>query len=187
MMDPPFPAPSSIPRTPADDRGFYRSPQRVALLSFFAPVTYELWWLWQLFQFTRREQFPRARAFWWLLVPFYNFYVIYHQLDDVKKALESQASSIRFSSAGATWLIILATVISNVSSRLSGPTELIVFAVGGALLAAAAYLTQQTANSYQEVRYPGRPPQGMTAGEWIATGLGVAFLLLVILGSFQPV
>src|SRR5205809_212110 len=74
-MDPPFPAPSSTPPTPADDRGFYRSPQRVALLSFFAPFIYELWWLWQLFQFTRREQFPRARAFWWLLVPFYNFYV----------------------------------------------------------------------------------------------------------------
>src|SRR3989442_10238821 len=115
-MDPPFPAPSSAPRTPADDRGFCRSPRRVAFLSFFAPVTYELWWLWQLFQFTNRERFPRARAFWWLLVPFYNFYVLYQQLDDLKKALESHASSIRFSSAGVTWLLILATVIINVSS-----------------------------------------------------------------------
>jgi len=185
-MDPPFPAPSSTPPTPADDRGFYRSPQRVALLSFFAPFIYELWWLWQLFQFTRREQFPRARAFWWLLVPFYNFYVVYQQLDDLKKALASHASSIRFSSAGVIWLFIFATIISNASSRFSGPTELIAFAVGGGLLAAAAFLTQQAANGYQELRYPGRPLQGMTTGEWIATGLGVAVLLLVILGSFQP-
>ena len=186
-MDPPFPAPSSTPRTAAEDRGFYRSPQRVAVLSFFAPVTYELWWLWQLFQFTGREQFPRTRAFWWLLVPFYNFYVIYQQLDDLKKALESHTSSIRFSSAGVTWLLIVATVIINASNRLTGPAELLVFAFGGVLLAAAALLVQQAANSYQELRYPGRPPQGMTAGEWIATGIGVAFLLLVILGSFQPV
>src|SRR5438128_6384670 len=184
-MQPPFPGPPPV--TPERDRGFYRSPQRVALLSFFAPFIYELWWLWQLFQFTRREQFPRARAFWWLLVPFYNFYVVYQQLDDLKKALASHASSIRFSSAGVIWLFIFATVISNVSNRLSGPAELLVFAVGGVLLAVAALLVQQAANSYQELRYPGRPPQGMTAGEWIATGIGVAFLLLVILGSFRPV
>ena len=186
-MDPPFPAPASTPRTAADDRGFYRSPQRVALLSLCAPVTYELWWLWQLFQFTNRERFPRTRAFWWLLVPFYNFYVLYQQLDDVKKALESQASSIRFSSAGVTWLLILATVITNVSSRLSGLAELTLFAVSSVLLAAGAFLAQQAANRYQELRYPGRPLQQMTAGEWIATGIGVAFLLLVVLGSFQPV
>src|SRR2546428_13720856 len=122
-MDPPFPAPSSAPRTAADDRGFYRSPQRVAFLSFFAPVTYELWWLWQLFQFTRREQFPRARAFWWLLVPFYNFYVVYQQLDDLKKALASPASSIPVSSAGVTWLFIFTSDISYVSSPFFGPPE----------------------------------------------------------------
>src|SRR5437870_12416962 len=97
-MQPPFPGPPPV--TPERDRGFYRSPQRVALLSFFAPVTYELWWLWQLFQFTNRERFPRPRAFCWLLVPFSNFYVPYQPLDDVKKTLESQASSMRFSSAG---------------------------------------------------------------------------------------
>src|SRR3989449_7245794 len=186
-MDPPFPAPSPTPRTAADDRGFYRSPQRVALLSFFAPVTYELWWLWQLFQFTNRERFPRARAFWWLLVPFYNFYVLYQQLDDLKKALESHASSIRFSSAGVIWLFILATVIINVSSRFSGLADLTLFAGGSVLLAAGAVLAHPAGNRFPELRYPGRPLQGMTAGEWIATGIGVAFLLLVILGSFQPV
>src|SRR5438552_19121956 len=139
-MDPPFPAPSSTRRTAAEDRGFYRSPQRVAVLSFFAPVTYELWWLWQLFQITGREQFPRTRAFWWLLVPFYNFYVIYQQLDDLQKALASHASSIRFSSASVIWLFIFATVISNESSRFSGPTALIAFAVGGGLLGVSAFL-----------------------------------------------
>jgi len=121
------------------------------------------------------------------LVPFYNFYVLYQQLDDLKKALESHASAVRFSSAGVASLLILATVITNVSSRLSGLADLTVFAVGSVLLAAGAFLTQQAANGYQELRYPGRPLQGITAGEWIATGIGVAFLLLVVLGSFQPV
>src|SRR5438034_9149165 len=104
-MDPPFPAPASTPRTAADDRGFYRSPQRVALLSFCAPVTYELWWLWQLFQFTNREGFPRTRAFWWLLVPFYNFYVLYQQLDHVKTPLERLELSITFSWAWVSWVL----------------------------------------------------------------------------------
>src|SRR5437899_10519207 len=154
-MQPPFPGPPPV--TPERDRGFYRSPQRVALLSFFAPFIYELWWLWQLFQFTRREQFPRARAFWWLLVPFYNFYVVYQQLDDLKKALASHASSIRFSSAGVIWLCMFATVVSNASCRFFGPTELIAFASRGGRVEAAAILPQQAATGYHGLHYPRRP------------------------------
>jgi hypothetical protein len=183
-MQAPFPGPP--PATPQEDRGFYRSPQRVAVLAFVAPVAYELWWLWQLFQFTRREQFPRARAFWWLLIPFYNFYVIYQQVDDLKRGLESQSPGARLNSAGVTWLFIAATFITNASNRLAGLADLTVFAIGGAALALALYLIQRAANQYQVVRYPGRPLQGMTTGEWVATVLGVLFLLLIVLGSFQP-
>ena len=180
----PFPGPP--PRTPAEDRGFFRSPPRVAVLSFLAPVGYELWWLWQLFEFTRRERFPRARAFWWLLIPFYNFYVIYRQLDDVKKALKDAGSPMTFSSAGVTWLLIVATIITNASNRASGVGSLAFFAVGSALTAVGLFLVQQAANSYQEARYPGRSLQGMTVGEWVATAIGVAFLLLVVVSSFSP-
>lgn len=180
----PFPGP--LPQGPAEDRGFFRSPQRVAVLSFLAPVGYELWWLWQLFAFTRRAQFPRARAFWWLLIPFYNFYVIYQQLDDLKKAGEGLNVLARFNAVGATWLLIVATIITNTSNRVSGVGSLALFAIGGVLVAVALFQVQQAANRYQAVRYPGRQPQGMTVGEWIATAIGIVFLLLVVLGSFLP-
>src|SRR5205809_4509073 len=124
-MDPPFPAPSSTPPTPADDRGFYRSPQRVALLSFFAPFIYELWWYWQLFQFTRREQFPRTRAFWWILVPIYGWVVIYRQFDDLAKANDEIRPA--FSSSAAIWLVILSNIVGNGSARLDSKASLIAF------------------------------------------------------------
>jgi hypothetical protein len=183
----PFPGPEpQRPRGPEEDRGFFRSPQRVAVLSFLAPFAYEVWWLWQLFAFTRREQFPRARAFWWLLIPFYNFYVIYQQLDDLRKAGEGLSLPARFNAVGATWLLIIATFISNGSSRLSGAGSLALIALGGVLVAAALYLVQQAANRYQVARYPGRQPQGMTAGEWIATVIGIVFLLLAVIGTLLP-
>jgi hypothetical protein len=71
---------------------FYRSPARAAVLMFFADLAYLWWWLWQLFQFTKQERFPRARSFWWLLVPFYGLYVLYQQLDDLKRALDVTSS-----------------------------------------------------------------------------------------------
>jgi hypothetical protein len=183
----PFPGPlSQRPQGPEEDRGFFRSPQRVAVLSFLAPFAYEVWWLWQLFAFTRREHFPRARAFWWLLLPFYNFYVIYQQLDDLKKAGEGLSVPARFNAVGATWLLIIATFISNGSSRLSGAGSLALYALSGVLVAIALYLVQQAANRYQATRYPGRQPQGMTVGEWIATVIGIVFLLLLVLGIFLP-
>ncbi len=97
-MDPPFPSSASAPTTstsPADDRGFYRPAWRVALLGFLAPAAYELWWLWQLFAFVRRERFQRARAFWWILIPFYGLYVLYQQFDDLRKGLEGVSSPVR--------------------------------------------------------------------------------------------
>ena len=56
------------PPIPLRGINFYRSPVRVAVLMFFADVAYLWWWLWQFFQFTKREGFPRARSFWWPLV-----------------------------------------------------------------------------------------------------------------------
>jgi hypothetical protein len=185
-MDPPFPSPSSpaaTPATPGDDLGFYRSAARVGLLGFLAPGAYELWWLWQLFAFTRRERFPRARAFWWILIPFYGLYVIYQQFDDLKKALEGLSTPVRFNSAGAIWLFIASAIVGGAGNRGSGLVALGLFVLSGLIFAAAAYLVQRAANAYQDGRYPGRQLRGMTTGEVIATVIGVIVFALAILGG----
>jgi hypothetical protein len=172
-MDPPFPSPSSpaaTPATPGDDLGFYRSAARVGLLGFLAPGAYELWWLWQLFAFTRRERFPRARAFWWILIPFYGLYVIYQQFDDLKKALEGLSTPVRFNSAGAIWLFIASAIVGGAGNRGSG-------------LVAFGLFVQRAVNAYQDGRYPGRQLRGMTTGEVIATVIGVIVFALAILGG----
>jgi hypothetical protein len=185
-MDPPFPSSASVPatpKTPADDLGFYRPAGRVALLGFLAPGAYELWWLWQLFAFTKRERFPHARAFWWILIPFYGLYVIYQQFDDLKKGLESLSSPARLSAAGAIWLFIASALAGSGANRGTGLPALGFFLLSGLLFAATAYLVQRAANAYQEARYPGRQPRGMTSGEVIATVIGVIIFALAILGA----
>jgi hypothetical protein len=185
-MDPPFPSSASAPATPAtpgDNRGFYRPAWRVALLGFLAPGAYELWWLWQLFAFTRRERFPRARAIWWILIPFYGLYVIYQQFDDLKKALEGLSVPARLSAAGAIWLFIASALAGSGGNRGTGLAALGFFLVSGLLFVAAAYMVQRAANAYQEARYPGRQLRGMTTGEVIATVIGVIIFALAILGA----
>ncbi|TMD49032.1 MAG: hypothetical protein E6I86_04765 [Chloroflexi bacterium] len=185
-MDPPFPSPASVPAaptTPADDRGFYRPAGRVAVLGFLAPGAYELWWLWQLFAFTRRERFPHARAFWWILVPFYGLYVIYQQFDDLKKGLESLSSPVRLSAAGAIWLFIASALAGSASNRGSGLSVLGFFVLSGVFFAAVAFMVQRAGNAYQDARYPGRQRRGMTTGEVIATVIGVIIFGFAILGT----
>jgi hypothetical protein len=185
-VDPPFPSSSSPAATPAtsgDDPGFYRSAARVGLLGFLAPGAYELWWLWQLFALTRRERFPRARAFWWILIPFYGLYVIYQQFDDVKKASAGLSTPVRVSSAGPIWLFIASAVVGGLGNRGSGLVGLEFFVASGLLFAAAAYLVQRAANAYQDARYPGRRLGGMTTGEVIATVIGVIIFAFAILGG----
>jgi hypothetical protein len=182
-MDPPFPSSASVPETPANDRGFYRPARRVGLLGFLAPGAYELWWLWQLFAFGRRERFPHARAFWWILVPFYGLYVIYQQFDDLKKALQSASSPVRLSAAGAIGLFIASALAGSAGNRATRLTGLGFFVLSGLLFAAAAYLVQRAANAFQETRYPGRQAGGMTTGEVIATVIGVIIFAFACLGA----
>jgi hypothetical protein len=182
-MDPPFPSSASAPATPADDRGFYRPASRVALLGFVAPGAYELWWLWQLFAFTRRERFPHARAFWWILVPFYGLYVIYQQFDDLKKGLEALASPARLSAAGAIWLFIASALAGSASNRGNGLAVLGFFLLSGVFFAVVAFMVQRAANAYQDARYPGRQLRGMTTGEVIATVIGVIVFAFAVLGT----
>jgi len=182
-MDPPFPSSASAPTTPANDLGFYRPARRVALLGFLAPGAYELWWLWQLFAFTRRERFPHARAFWWILIPFYGLYVIYQQFDDLKKELQGLSSPVRLSAAGGIWLFIASALAGSASNRGNGLAVLGFFLLSGVFFAVVAFMVQRAANAYQDARYPGRQPRGMTTGEVIATVIGVIVFALAVLGT----
>ncbi|GAC1478798.1 MAG: hypothetical protein PVSMB9_01620 [Candidatus Dormibacteria bacterium] len=110
---------------------FYRNPIRVAVIAFFADFAYLWWWLWHLFQFARREKFPRARSFWWLLVPFYGLFVLYQQLDDLKRALDATSSSEPGSVAPRKrWFVVVPEMTALLLAALIA-TSANVFLLGG--------------------------------------------------------
>ncbi len=189
---------------------FYRSPRRVAILMLVAPISYWIWWLWQLFQFTGRESFPRARKFWWILVPFYGAYILYQQFDDIKAKAE-HASRHSFNSALAGrlafigWYAFIGLYAGRGSNRVPGWLDLLLVLLAGLALAAAAFLVQQSANAFVAATYPTERPRPMTGGEIGASVLGIlwfgaflvalayadggevgAALALVVLGTVGP-
>jgi hypothetical protein len=117
------------------------------------------------------------------LIPFYGLYVIYQQFDDLKKALQSASSPVRLSAAGAIWLFIASALAGSAGNRATGLTGLGFFMLSGLFFAAVAYMVQGAANAYQEARYPGRQPSGMTTGEVIATVIGVIIFAFACLGA----
>jgi hypothetical protein len=172
--------------SPAKPTDFYRSAVRVGILGFLAATAYFFWWVWQLFKLARREGFPRARAFWWILVPIYGWVVIYRQLDDLdKRELALGRPGLR-PNVPMT-LLILQTVAAYVSNRLnSEPASLIAFIVSSALFGVAAYLVQRTANDYLKTKYPEASPHGMTWGEITATVLGLLIFIVSIAIAVFP-
>ena len=99
----------------ATSLNFHRPQRRVVALLFFAPVFYEFWWYWQLFSFTRREGFPRARRFWWILIPIYGWVVLYRQFDDLAEV----APGRDLSSGTVIWLVIFSWLAGNASFRIN--------------------------------------------------------------------
>jgi hypothetical protein len=172
--------------SPPEPTGFYRSAARVGLLGLLASTGYFFWWLWQLFQLARREQFPRAKAFWWILVPIYGWFVVYNMFED----LDKRAVAIGRPGLGANipWLfLVLSNVATFASNRLkSEPASLSAFIVGAALFGVSAYLVQRTANDYLKTKYPHASPQGMTWGEITATAIGLLVFVLAIAIVFLP-
>jgi hypothetical protein len=159
---------------------FYRSAARVGILGFLAATAYLFWWLWQLFHLAKRERFPRARAFWWILVPIYSWVVIYRQFEDLdKSALALGRPGLRAN------LPLTLLVLSNVAAVLSNrwtaePASLIAFLVSSALTGVSAYLVQRSANDYLKTKYPDTSPRGISWGEITATVLGLLVLALAI-------
>jgi hypothetical protein len=97
---------------------FYVSEKRAAILSWIAPLFYHQWWLWQLFQFARREGFPRTRSYRWYLVPIYGWVVLFRQFDDLRNAARTLPGG-GFSSILAIWLVIASGFVSGHSPTRS--------------------------------------------------------------------
>ena len=163
---------------------FCRPHRRVVIFLFLAPVFYEVWWYWKLFAFTRREGFPRARRFWWLLVPIYNWVVLYRQFDDLKQAA-IRVGLPALNSVLAIWLVIFSWLAGNSSGRInSAGGSFVAFVVSGVLIAIMGSLVQPTANAYLKNQYPDAAPIGMTLGEITAIVLGILLFALVALVTF---
>jgi hypothetical protein len=143
---------------------------------------YSIWWLWQLFNFTRRESFPRARKFWWILIPFYGVYLLYQQFDDIK-AKAQQASGHSFNAVLAGWLAFIGLYGGGEASQPPGWVGVLLLVLGGLALAAAAYPVQQAANAYIVATYPTEKQRQMTPGEIVAAALGILVLALFVVGA----
>ena len=131
-----------------------------------------------------REGFLRARRFWWLLVPIYNWVVLYRQFDDLKQAA-SRVGLPALNSVLAIWFVIFSWLAGNSSSRInSADGSFVAFVVSGALIAIVGSLVQPTANAYLKNQYPDAAPIGMTLGEITAIVLGILLFALVALVTF---
>ncbi len=170
---------------PRKGSDFYRNPRRVAILMLIAPLFYWIWWLWQLFNFTTRERFPRARKFWWILIPFYGLYLLYQQFDDIKAAAK-EASGHTLNSALAGWLAAIGLYGGGGSNRAPGWVDLLFLLIGGLALSIAAFLVQGAANAYITATYPSAKPRQMTPGEIVAAVLGILTLAVFVLAAVLP-
>jgi len=176
---------SAVGLPPAREGEFQIDPMRVAALSLFAPIVYQYWWLWRFFKLARRERFPRARSFWWILVPLYGYAVIGRLFHDLQSRLGPERPQA-FNAQVALGLIVAANVSAGWGVRMSS----IPFLVGGLALscvftAMALYQVQVGINAYLRQTYVGDPQSGLFPGEIIAVVAGLAALGLLVLGSSQ--
>lgn len=182
---PPQPAidepPVAPPQRPVGAKGtnLYRSPVRVGILSFVGFITYPIWWRWQLFKFTRNEGFPRAKSFWWTLIPILGWVVIYEQLDDLRSAAAYRKIHVR--PALIVWLLVAGSLVLSFSgwrsASLSVGTAILI--AGAFLTALSIYLGQRSVVAYLATTYPTEGRRRVSVGEIIAT-----LMTVIIVGSF---
>lgn len=184
----PFPGPPEIPPPEAGTGlNLYRDPRRVALLTFLADPFYTLWWLWQFFKFAQREKFPRARSFWWLLVPIYGLVILYRELDDLKKASAGIPAAVRFTPGLIIAFLALDNFIGRFYERSNTPSvEIFAYLISSLLAAGATFLGQRAASTYLKSKYPDAPMRGFTWGEIVAAALGAILFALSIAAAVLP-
>lgn len=155
---------------PPGQRGtnLYRSPLRIGVLAFFAPFTYFFWWNWQLFKFTKREGFPRAKSFWWTLLPIVGWIVTWQQLDDLKHAAASKARVYPWVVVG---LFIGAGAVGQLDRFVNADAvglQLLLIAIPFFLIALGIYLAQRSITSYLAATYPDERRRRISVGEVVA-------------------
>lgn len=181
--EPPVAALAAVAGTvtgPPQELEFLLSPIRVAALSVLAPVIYQYWWFWRLFQFAKQEGFPRARSFWWIFVPFYGWAVIGRILHDLEDRL-GPSHAANFNAQVAVALVVAGDVCAGWAARLPLPLALISFALGVVFSAVAIYQIQSAANAYLRARYPGGRGAGLIPAELIAATAGLLLVTLLAL------
>ncbi len=179
--------PIEPPKRPAGGKGtnLYRSPARVGILSFIGFLTYPIWWLWQLFKFTRREGFPRAKSFWWILVPLYGIVVVWEQLGDLKHASADKNIRVR---AG---LILSFLVGGYLAIRLAGWKDaspmlvLAVLVLSALLTTIGIYLGQRSVVAYLAATYPTERRRGVSWGEIVATLMTLLFFVALSVFAYR--
>jgi len=175
-----------VPRSGQSGAHAYRSPFRVAILASLADPFYFFWWAFQFFKFTQREGFPRARSFWWILLPIFGLYVLWQQLDDLRNAAE-RTNSERVNPALVLGLIIGALAADRIfGSATAATVALVTLLAGSVLIGAALYTAQSAVSSYLAATYPFEQSRGMAVGETVATVLGILFTAVLLLAIFLP-
>jgi hypothetical protein len=163
---------------------FLRSERHVALLLLVANFPYLVWWLWHLFKLAQRERFPRARSFWWNLVPIYGFVVVWRTVDDLVDK-ERELTGRATTSAKVTWWYIISSAYGG-SGDFPGGLDAAIFVINAAVAAIFGFKIQTSANNYLRAKYPGSMTRGWTPGEVLATVLGILLLALAISQALLP-
>ena len=165
--------------TPSEN--FVRDPLTVGVLTLLAPV-YSWWWLWHVFRLAKREQFPRARSFWSIFLPIYNYVAFWGLFSDLYQRMEPGDRG-RFSPRGALALVVVANLLAGMAALSRAPYNLPFLLGSFAFQAGMAYRVQTALNAYTLRRYPRQPAQGLGFGEVAAVILGVTLLGLDVLGA----
>lgn len=187
-----MPAPPTADGIPSElDLGFYRSPVRVAVCCLVAAPVYVLWWAVQLVRFGQRQGMPNVSSPWFLLVPFYNLFVLFHAINGINTA--EKARDLRALSVAPVGVAGLAALL------VTGPRTRPPFGVwdyGSHLVARFLYMTvlftvQAHANGLQAGELPALevvPPLGanVTPGEVLAFVFGVLITLMFLTGWANP-
>lgn len=161
---------------------FARDPLTVGVLTFIASEPYYLWWFWQFFKLAKREQFPRARSFWWIFVPFYGLAVMFRIFEDLELRLPPKMRAT-FSARTALAMVIAGNICAGFSARFAEPLGIGLFFIGGSFLGAAIYMVQAAANHYLYATYPDHASRTTSWGEVAAMLAGIALLGLSVAGA----
>jgi len=169
-----------------DASGMKRSPIRVALLMILGNIPYYVWWMWEVMALGRREGFPRAKSYWWTIIPFYGYAVIFRALQDQQRAEAGVTGSSVLQPGMVIALLFGSGIVSQISGRITtGIGSIVSFLLVFVLIGAAAYMTQTSTNRYLAARFPGSPLRGMSPGEIVALMIGLVLLALVAFSSFS--